>query len=163
MQPAQLGIDLHRGHMRMSQPPAEQRIHQQHGELHIDQTRAWDALGKPKPAVFMERIANQSWGIAAAGVRKIVQTGNKLAAIHEHRNVFAEIGQAVFPLRGQGHIQYTAQPSMDHVKITYTAHRPVIEHMTHEPIINIEPNRVELYMKQWPELEIIPPQLDVIV
>jgi len=175
--PALLGIDADPGKQEMSQPRATLEIttersklemRQPQGELDIDQSRAWDALGLGNMLESMNRIYSQAKNVALQGIARIVENGNRLAAIHLDTNAFADIAeQQKFE---HFELDYFGPASFDNVDIHYTARKPEISYEPAKVNIYSHPNRPEhiyhrgkldIYMIQYPKVEFTPPQLDV--
>jgi len=176
---ARIGIDADPGRLEMRQPAAtlEMRttkpkvlIEQPKGDLHIDQSKAWDALGLGGSLHVMDTIYSSARDIAMQGIAKIVDRGNRLAAIHEGGNPIADIGlEASYRFR---EYDFAGEASFDNVDIRYTARKSEIK--VEEGAVQIEsrPNRPEIayhrgkldvYLLQRGQLTITPPQLDVMV
>lgn len=145
----------------------KQDIRAGEGKLSIDQSRAFDAVGHGPFLTVMNRIYSQSKGIALQGIAKIVADGNRMAQITNPANAFAEIA------RNQAfdffEFKIMGEASFDNVDVKYDAGPLEIE--TSEGSVNIEthPNRPEynyyrgkldIYLAQYPSVEIIPPRLD---
>lgn len=181
IQPALIGLEFQHAHLEIKQPMADLKIRQpmadQHieqplGDLEIDQTRALDALALTKPTVVTRRIYSQSPYIAMKSIARIVDEGNQMAAIHEKRNVFAEIAKSRYPMSNFPQFKYAGEASLFNVDIEYTAKAPIIEHVPKKPEIEVKVNKpqmtytpwnVHVYMRQWPKLEIIPPEIDIFI
>lgn len=175
-QPALIGIDADLGtqnirqprptyEMQVEQPKLE--IRQPRGELEIDQSRAWDALGQGPILQAMSRIYSQSHDIAMQGIARIVENGNRMAAIHLGGNPIAEIAKDLSISHPE--FNYYGEASIDNVDITYTPHKAEISVTDGKVNVNarvnppeIEYNRgkLDIYMRQYPKVEITPPQID---
>jgi hypothetical protein len=176
-QSAKIGIDVQRGRMDIRQPQADVEMHttptsiemnSPQGELHIDQSQAWDALGMGSHTTFMNRIYSESKRIALEGIGRIVENGNRMAAINHKTNAFADIAaeQAFEP----SDMNYLGEASYDNVNIDYTPHKVEttvnpgavdIRITANKPEITYTPSKVEIYMQQYPKIEMIPPQIDM--
>lgn len=173
---AKIGIETTQGQLEIRQPrpdleleqvPTKLEMRQPNGELKIDQSRAWDALGRTPILEVMNRIYGQARNIAMDGIARIVEDGNKLAAIHEETNAIADLAQRTtvsFP-----EMQYAGQASGLNVDIDYTVHKPEINAIqgkvkinsrVNKPQINFHHGNVRIYMRQYPKVEFIPPQID---
>ncbi len=175
---AKIGMDTHPGTMEIRQPHADVEIRQTplkieirspQGELHIDQSRAWDALGLGNNLEFMSRIYSQSKQIALQGIARIVENGNRMAAIQNNTDAIADIASEQAFESGGG-INYFGDPSYDNVDINYIAHKPEFEVVrgyvdinvrVNKPEINYTPGKVDVYMLQYPKVELIPPEIDM--
>lgn len=159
-----------KANLQMETRPAQLMMHSPPGELTIDQSRAWDALGVGPHYEMMNRIYSESKNIALQGIARIVEDGNRMAAIHTGENAIADIAQQIyfdsvpFDVRGPA--------SFDNVDIQYIAHRPQIEVQEGQVNINIQASKPEfiyhsgkldIYMQQYPRVEITPPKIDAAV
>lgn len=175
---ARIGIDADLGRYTIKQPRptfeidqtlATMTIRQPQGELEIDQTRAWDALARTNILEVMQRIYGQAREVAMQGIAKIVENGNRMAAIHKSSaDAFAELARDIrvsFP-----EMQYAGEASFDNVDIRYTARRPEIGATAHPVRINSKVNppevdyhrgKLDIYMQQYGKVEITPPVMDV--
>jgi hypothetical protein len=154
------------GKLELKTTPPKLLIESPPGELVIDQTRARDALGIGPG--FMDRVTEEAKSLALQGIGRIVDAGNRMAAIHKKGNVIADMawesGMEDFK------INYEGPFSDDSVDIQYTPHRPMIDYtpgstqitpVLNPPEINVSPTKVNLYLEQKPGLEFIPPQIDL--
>lgn len=175
-QPALIGIDADLGTQDIKQPKAtyemqierpQQEIRQPQGDLQIDQSRAWDALGVGPVLQSMSRIYSQSKDIALQGIARIVENGNRMAAIHLHGNPIAEIAkQLTFE---HPEFEYYGEAAYDNVDITYTANKAEINVIDGKVNVNAQVNppeisyyrgKLDIYMRQYATVEITLPQID---
>jgi len=174
---ARIGIDADPGRFEIRQPPAtlEMRttnpkvlIEQPKGDLYIDQSKAWDALGLGGSLRVMDTIYSSARDIAMQGIAKIVDRGNRLAAIHQGGNPIADIGlEASYRFR---EYDFAGEASYDNVDIHYVAQKPIIDVVEGKVEISAHPNRPEvnyqrgkldIYLQQRESLTIAPPQIDL--
>jgi hypothetical protein len=175
---AKIGIDADLGTQLIEQPratmemkriPPRQSIEQPRGVLEIDQSKAWDALALCGTLEMLHRIYDQGPAIALETIARIAQTGDRLAAIHLPGDpipeIAAEQSRVVF-----GEYQFAGPASYDNVDITYTARKPIIEVQDGEWQVRIQANpvkhtyirgKLDIYMRQYPSVTFIPPQIDV--
>jgi len=174
--PALLGIDADLGKQDIKQPRAtfemtterpQQDIRQPGGELLIDQTRAWDALGIGPSLEVFSRIYSQGHEIALRGIARRVEDGNRMAQIHIKANAFAEIAKNVD--RNFSEYDYAGEASFDNVDISYSARKAEINTVDGKVNLNTHPNRVEyeyyrgkldIYMRQYQSIDITAPEID---
>lgn len=151
--------------MTTTRPQVE--IYSPRGELIIDQSRAWDALGVGGNLQTMSRIYAQSKELALQGVANIVEKGNRMAAIHTGEDAISGIAQS--QAFRQFELHFLGEASYLNVDIRYTARKPEINVTngrvninTHpnRPEVNYNPGKVNIYMLQWPKVEFTPPQID---
>ncbi|MCY9696123.1 DUF6470 family protein [Paenibacillus alginolyticus] len=138
------------------------------GELKIDQSRAWDAMGNGGVLQTNKRVADQMQGLANAAISKIVQDGNRMASIHIHENAIAELAwkNAFEPLVK---IEYMGEPSYLNVDEEYIPHNTPNEFESGKVDFQATPNRpviesrrgaFEAYLAQRNYVEITPPVID---
>lgn len=170
---ALIGIDADLGKQSIRQPRPtyemkterpKQFIRQPKGELYIDSTRAWDALGLGGTLEMLRRIYDQGHKIALETIGKIAAEGDRLAAIHTGENAIAinaMDNQFTF-----AQYQYAGPASFDNVDITYIAHRPIIEVEEGKIHVNARVNpveheyrrgKLEIYLRQRNSIRFIPP------
>lgn len=173
---AQIGIDADLGSYDMRQPRAafemqttrpQLTIHQEKGELVIDQSKAWDALGTGNILGVLSHIYSEAKGIGLQGISRRVENGNRLAAIHLDTNAIADIVQEEdFQFQ---EFDYTGPASFDNVDVTYTASKAEIQVEdgtvridTHPrpPEVEYHRGKLDIYMLQNAKVEITPPQID---
>jgi hypothetical protein len=174
---AKLGIDADLGRYEMKQPrptleleqpQAKVEMRQPQGELKIDQSRAWDALSRTNILEVMHRIYGQARELAMKGTARIVEDGNRMAAIHKSKaDAIPELAMDVrvsFP-----EMVYAGEASFDNVDISYTARRPEIN-ITPSPVhsraqlnppqVDYYRGKLDIYMLQYNKVEITPPAFD---
>lgn len=176
-QRALIGIDADLGHFTMRQPRAtfEMRtqqprveIEQPSGEMRIDQSEAWNALGRGGTLRMMNQIYSEARNVALQGIARIAQRGDRLAAIHTKANAIADIGsEEAFRFH---EFNFVGEARYDNVDVRYTPRRPIIQVVegtvdltTHpnQPEIQYNRGKLDIYMRQYARVEITPPQIDV--
>jgi len=177
--PARLGIDADLGTQDIKQPRAQyemkttrpkQDIQSPHGELEIDQSQAWDALGLGNILESLQRIYSQSKQLAIQAVAKKVQEGNRMAASsYTGENVIASLAKES-TTEGSNGVDFYGEASFLNVHERYTAHKPEINTtpgsveintQPSAPIINYNRGKLDIYMAQWHSIEFTPPQIDL--
>jgi hypothetical protein len=176
---AKIGIDADLGKIEMKQPRPTMEIQQPRasitmkqprGEMKIDQSAAWDALARTPILEVMNRIYSSARQVALEGIAKIVDKGNRLAAIHESKgaNVIAELARDDIPSFPE--MQYAGEASPNNVHFSYVAHKPEVDIQAnkveihtemHKPEVNYIRGKLDIYVKQAPSIEITPPQIDM--
>lgn len=164
----QFSIQQPRPTQEIEQVPAKLDIRQKNGDLTIDQSKAWDALARTNILEVNQRIYSQAREIALQGIAKIVEKGNRLAAIHLGGNPIAEMAQDVtvsFP-----EMNYAGEASYDNVDISYRANKPEIQVQeggaqitarVNPPEMQYERGKFDFSVQQYPKIEFIPPpQID---
>lgn len=174
---AKLGMDSEPGQQDIRQPPAtlemsttplRMEITYRNPDIEIDQSRAWAALGLGGILEAMTRIHARAREVGLDGIARIVENGNRMAAIHLHTNAIADIAEEqAFEFY---EFDYVGPASVDNVDIHITTHKPEIEFTggtleidahPHKPIINYDRGKLDIYMLQYPKVEIIPPSIDL--
>jgi hypothetical protein len=174
---AQLAFDVDLGQLDMRQPPAELEIETRParleiesppGRLTIDQTEALHAYGMGGTMKTMNFIYSQMRDIALQGIARIVEQGNRLAAFHQEPDAIANIAREA--MSRENPLQYVGGASIDNVEVRYTANKPQINVIEGGVEIRVQPNRPivnyirgnsEFYMKQYAQVIITPPELDI--
>jgi hypothetical protein len=171
--PARLGIDADLGTQSIRQPRPtyemehqrpQQSIEQPKGELTIDQSKAWDALGLGGTMEMMLRIFGQGREIALQTVARIAEEGDRLAAVHTGEDAIAANASDIRLTFGE--YQYAGPASYDNVDLRYVAQKPRIEAQDGKVHVNARVNPVEyeyhrgkldIYMQQYNKVEFSPP------
>lgn len=158
---ASLDIQSPRGEQSIVQHPAELDFHAESGQLTIDSSNAWAALGKGPHMEWLNSIYSQVPNIFLQGLAKIVEDGNRMAQISNPENAFAAIARDWNQRLGS--IEYASTPSYFNVKVQYTANAPQtniepvkadIQYTPKKPEVQYTPGSVESYMKQMNSIAI---------
>lgn len=174
---AQLGIKADPGLLDIKQPQAtfeltterpKLEIHSEKGALYIDSSKAWDALGHGPALETMNKIYSIAHEVAMQGIAKIVEDGNRLAAIHEGGNAIAEIakekGAEFFEF------EFMGDASVNNVDVHFEPGKLDIQVEEGKVMLNTHPNppeinytrgKLDIYMMQYAKVEITPPQIDM--
>jgi hypothetical protein len=174
---ARIGMETVPGKWDMRQPPADiemkftpAKLETRYipGELSIDQSKAWEALGKGSTFQFTARVAEESKQLALEGIGKIAEDGDQMADIAHNKNAIADLAwQEEFR---DYSFPYDGPYSSDNVDIHYTPHPPEsnytpdnldIKVTPHQPEIQYTPGQVHTYLLQKQSLTITPPQIDI--
>lgn len=174
---ARLGIDADIGQQDIRQPRAsinlqtvrpQLKIHSTQGDLQIDQSEAWSALGVGGHLAMMNHIYSEAHNVAMQGIARIVDNGNRLAAIHKGFTAIPDIArqQALEFFE----FNYLTPASYDNVDVFYTARPPEIvvemgrvdlDARVNPPQIEYIRGKLDIYMQQYAKVDIIPPQIDL--
>ncbi|MGU3471504.1 DUF6470 family protein [Paenibacillus sp. D51F] len=176
--PALIGIDADLGQYSIEQKPAdlqmkttpgELSIRQFAPELQVDSTAAREAItGGGLPAV-LNRIYSGIQQLYLEGIANRMEQGSRMAAIYNPSNTIADIvgtdnQPAPFP-------ETRGPASIDNVDISFTIRPPEISvsrasselHVeVHRPDISYARGKLDIYMKQYPGVQFIPPEIDVL-
>ncbi|MDR6553607.1 DUF6470 family protein [Paenibacillus qinlingensis] len=175
-----IGIDADMGQLEIQQPratleirttPSRLEIDAEPGMLLIDNTRWHDALGFGPSLDVMSRIYSKASNIALQAISKIVEEGNRMAAIQTGENVIKSlakesVNEEIVIFKGT----VVGEASLDNIDINYEPGKfdrhfeaaKVERNVTvHAPIIEYQRGKLDIYMLQQPKLEITPPQIDL--
>lgn len=179
LQHAKLYIDADIGKQHIEQPQAtvdmeqikpEQHFHTTKGRLEVNQDRAWDALALGNSLETMSKIYSMASNIALQGIARIVQKGDQMASIHLGGNPIAQMAQdwkRSFP-----EFDFVGEASFDNVDLHYTPSELSIDTtpgrvnmnvQVNKPILEYERGKLDIYMSQYPKVEITPPQIEQFV
>lgn len=175
-----IGIDADIGQLEIQQPqatlemrttPSRLEIDADPGKLQIDNTRWHDALGFGLTFNVMSRIYSKAGNIGLQAIAKIVEDGNRMAAIQTGENVFKSLAKEsanqeieIFKNTVVG------EASLDNIDISYESGKfdmhfeaaKLERNVTvHAPIIEYQRGKLDIYMLQQPKLEITPPQIEL--
>jgi hypothetical protein len=138
------------------------------GDLDIDQSKAWAALGVGGNLETMYHIYKKARDVTYQGIGRIVDKGNQMAAIHQNTNAIADI--AAQRALEFFEYDYYRDASYDNVDLRYTANKPTITaesgtvnlHAQMNPAeLDYTTGKLEFYMIQHANVKIIPPQIDL--
>lgn len=176
---AQLSIDADNGRQHIVQPRAtinmrqirtEQQYSTTPGQLDINQDRVWDALSVGNHLDTMKRIYSNASNLALQGIARIIEKGDQMAAIHLGSNPIATMArewQRTFP-----EYDFAGEASYDNIDFHYTPSELSIKTIpgqvqmdveVNRPIYEYERGKLNIIMSQYPKVEIIPPQIELLV
>lgn len=167
--PGRFDIRQPRPTFEMKRIDPKLEIKQPRGDMKIDSSKAYDALGQGGNLETMHRIYAAARNVAMDGIARIVEEGNRLAAIHKGGNPIADNAEATVT-GGFPELDFAGEPSYDNVDIFYTARKAEIEvtpgridlnAKANNPVIEYQKGKLDIYMKQYPNVEMIPPQIDM--
>jgi hypothetical protein len=159
-QPGRLEIRQPPAALKIEQHPAVQQIRQLKGELNVDQSRAWDALGIGGHLKLMDHIYAGAKSVALEAIGRIAEAGDRLADISNPVDPIPQLAQArMIPFF---EFEPPVTPSYDNIDILYTAKQPEIQVqqggvdvdvMPRKPEIDYQWGRVIAGMLQYPSIE----------
>ena len=176
--PALLGIEQERANLNLRQPRATMEMNieapkiqqrQPMGDLHIDQSKAWAALGVGSHMNAMHTIYSSSRNEAMRGIARIAQEGDRMMQIHNKTDAVAEIAKSRLQTN-YSNISIVGEASYDNVDVSFTARRPELELIRGSVDLSVTPNlpqmsfqrgSINIYMIQYNSIQIIPPQIDL--
>jgi len=168
--PGQLDIQQPKAKQELTTTPAKLEIDANPGQLIIDNSGWHDALGHGPTLQAFNRIYSECRNIAMQGIAKIVEDGNRMAAIHTGENAIAALAQESTKDIDFYEFMYMGEASYDNIDIQYEPgpfhiqFEPAkVEHRVtvNPPIINYHRGKLDIYMLQYPKLEITAPQMDM--
>lgn len=166
--PGSVEIEQPKADVDRQTTPRQLTIEYRQGDLQIDQSRAWDALGLANNLEVMNRIFDNAPQVFLQGLAAIVEKGNQMAAIHKSTNVIAE--QAANVRMSAPELNVVGPASRLNVDIRYTAKKPKIDIQEAEINTNVQvnppryqhhPSNVGISVLQYPSIRYTPPQIDL--
>lgn len=165
--PGKLEIEQPKAEVFRQTTPLRMNIQQPQGDLQIDQTRAWDALGQVNNLEMMHRLYRNAEQVFLKGLGKTVDEGNTMAAIHKYPNAIPMLASSErIPLE----LDVFAAPSQLNVDLHYTAKKPIIDVQESEIHMDVQVNQprythhksqVNISVLQYPSIKFTPPQIDI--
>ncbi|MDP5275884.1 DUF6470 family protein [Chengkuizengella axinellae] len=175
---AQIGLDITQGKAEMKMPKATFEMDAKNpkvlvtssgkAEMRINQDRAWDALAIGDHLPYMQNIYQQGKQISLEGIKRRVQDGDRLAAIHLGGNPIAENAkQHAF---AEVPIYKTGPASTLNVDVKVTPNTPKIDSqqgtvdVQSQQIpfeINFTFGKTDVYLLQKNALDVQSPQIDM--
>ena len=167
----QIGISTVPGRMTIEQPPAEMHLEQPRaevkmkttpGRLTIDQTEAWAAMDIKHIFRRIKEQAERGRQAALEGTARRAAEGDELMRIEDGGRPIAEHAERNSRLLDFQY-NYALVPPPLSVKIHYEPGtltvdvepgRVINRTVVRKPVIEYEPGRVDIYMKQYPSIDI---------
>lgn len=168
---AKIGLRITRPVQEIEQPPAEISIKQEPakmvidrkpGILEIDQEQARYEVNLKTPSAFSEDYAEYGRNEALQAIAEIAEKGNRMASIKNKGDAIVEMATektlkpppdyniAFIPSYGSVKIDY----SPTELQINWNIGGTEINIIPKNPIHNYQPGKTEVYMSEWPELQI---------
>ncbi|MCI3921329.1 DUF6470 family protein [Paenibacillus sp. TRM 82003] len=178
-QHAKIGIDADLGRYDIRQPRAEMEIQStrgyyqmetKRGDLVIDQSKAWDALALGGALETLKRIYDKASSVALNGIGRIVERGNRLADLTGGGDPISDIGREEAYRFHEFH--FTSPASFDNVDFYYTDRQLDVRWIdsvvdvnmqVRKPEIEYHRGKIDIYVKQYGKVTIIPPSIDLSV
>ncbi|WP_152396369.1 DUF6470 family protein [Paenibacillus guangzhouensis] len=139
---AQQTLESPRGELSIETKRAVVEGNYEPGELTIDSSAAWSALGKGSHMQWMNMIYSQMDQIALQAIAKQVEDGHRMGMITNKKNAFADIGKKASQ-ETLGPIQYVGEASNMNVKLNYEPRPYQAEVQPAELHINYTPQKVQ--------------------
>ena len=165
--PAKVEIRQPQAAIEMHQEPAKLEIEHSYPQVEIDSRKAWGALGFVSFPDFPDRIYDRLNQIFLNNLAKKAEEGDRLAAIHQQEDPFAEMATDLSIELPE--LDYFDTPSYDNVDINV---KPATLHLNwikggvdsrvqpNKPEINYMPGKVDVYLTQRNSLEITLPKIE---
>jgi hypothetical protein len=170
--PGGFDIRQHRAVLDIHSTPAKIDISSKAPELYIDSTRFWEAMNGGNVLALTQRMASQIPGIVMQNMERIVEKGNRMAALNKGGpNPIPDMALQDFLAKGTG-IEYMGSPSYKSVDIQFSVQKPdihvalggaEIRVSVQKPDIEYHRGSVRTFMEQYPKVTIIPPIIDMSV
>lgn len=153
---AQQSIQSPPGELQIKQPVANMDFSSTRGQLQIDSSKAWHALGKGPHLEWNQAIYSRMKSVFMENLAEEVEAGHRMADITNSRSAFADLARAgIFK---SNPVDYQVEtPNYDNVRLTYTpgdistvieASPIEIEYTPIKPEIIVEPGKLDIYLRQ---------------
>lgn len=152
-------IQQPRGEQRISQPKAQMEIDRELPKVYIDQYQCFAEAGLKNPTDFTKDNVQWSYKCFLEGIAQYNEEGDMLAQIEKGINPMPIIAEnRAFP-RYDFNIDFIpkSRPKIDvkgYLRIEWKTNQPVISYQVRKPVIDFHPGKVEIFMRQWPDIEI---------
>lgn len=168
---AMIGLRITQPQQEITQPPAEMSIKQEPAKMTIERTpssldinqdQAWNELNLKSPSVFSQDCAEFGKQQALEAIAMIAQKGDRLASIKNKSDAIVAMATeknlkeppdfniAFIPSYGSVQINYTPTE----LQINWQNGGAQVEIVQQKPIHHYTPGTTEVFMSQWPELQI---------
>lgn len=169
--PATLSIRQPKADIQITTTPSKIITLNPPGQLQIDQSKAWDALGIGPHLDAISRVYTRSKQLFLEHLARKVEEGNRMMNIHQGGNAIADISKER-TMEGVhlDELNFIGPASFDNVDISFIPGELEIKIVPKEVQIQVQANKPEIeaargkfnaYMARWPSIEIIPPSLDM--
>jgi hypothetical protein len=167
--PSRQQINSPRGEQVIEQPPATLDFEHEHASLSIDSSAAWHALGVGPNLEWSSGIYSQMKSIYLQGLASQVEEGKRMAQISNPRSAFADLAKNA--LFRPNPVDYQiVKPNYNNVKLEFTPGSidtrietsPVrIDYTPHKAEIDVQPGKLDIYLRQKNSISIEVTQYDV--
>lgn len=169
-QKAQISVTTEQARQEIEQPGPEVSMSQKSSKLElsrtrrgleIDQERAWDALALGKNTKVMSKIYSMASDIAMRGIARRIEEGRQIGNLLYQGNAFADIAKnwrqrfPEFDFRGEASpLNVNVSYTQDDLRINFERGSIQYDVQVNRPVQHYEAGRVNIYMQQWPSIEI---------
>lgn len=167
---AKLSISQQRPDMEIESPRAKMDINSPRPDMEIDQHQAFRAYNGGTALEMNQQIYSELPSLMLEALAKRVEQGNRMAEFHLPGNTIAEIYGSDW--KRDPFVEFRAPASYDNVDIHVTRNEPQIniEPITPQisaqayiPQIDYHPGSLDIRVKQYASIDIVPPQIDMIM
>ncbi|MFZ5945236.1 MAG: DUF6470 family protein [Bacillota bacterium] len=151
-------IQQFRGEQIIRQPKAEMHIDQELPKVLIDQYQCFAEAGLKKPLDLLKEVSQYTYKKIMENIAAKCQEGDMLAQIEKGGNPLKEIArQSSFP-QYDFNIDFIpkSKPKIEvtgYLNIKWEIKQPEIFYEVKKPVIDYQPGKVEISMRQWPDIE----------
>lgn len=157
--PAQISIKSPEADLKIKQTPAKMEINQKLPQVHIDQYQCFYESGLKNifDLVHDEAVRSREIGLEAIG--KIVDDGDRLAAIENHQNVIQLLAVKTGTEDANFNVDLMpkSRPKIwfdGYININWNHGVTDINVTTHKPEISATPGNINIYMREYPSIKI---------
>lgn len=166
--PGLIGINTILGRQSIEQPQGELTVNQAKSQMHIDrelpqviidQYECFAEAGLKNNTDLRREISQLSYKCLMDSIANYNQEGDMLAQIEKPGNPLPTIAEnKAFP-QYEFNIDFIpkSRPKIDvtgHINISWDIHKPTINYEVRRPVVDYQPGKAEIYMRQWPRVEI---------
>jgi hypothetical protein len=160
--PPKQSIEQPPAQLDLQQPRAELTIERTPGKLTIDQTKAWEDMDLKHIFRRIEEFAQKGYEDWLKGLERMAQDGDELMRIENGGNPLAEQtkrnGESPIYDFNIGFVpsHFSVKTNYEPAKlnIQWKVNKPINNTKPQKPIIEYEPGKVEIAMKQYANLKV---------
>ncbi len=166
--PARLGMKTYNAHLEIQQPRGQQSIEQPRPEMKIDrelpkviidQYQCFAEMGLKNPTDLAKEISNWSRKKWLEGLARRREEGDRMARIEKGGNPIPEMAREKLNHQYQFNVDFIpkSRPKIEvtgHLNIEWDIKKPIINYKPNKPIVDYTPGYVDIYVEQWPDIEI---------
>jgi hypothetical protein len=148
-----------RGELTISQSNSQMHIDKELPKVIIDQYQCFAEAGLKNNTDFRREYSQLNYKSFMDGIANYNQEGDMLAQIEKPGNPLPAIAEnRAFP-RYDFNIDFIpkSRPKIDvtgYINISWDIQKPIINYEVRKPVIDYHPGKAEIYMRQWPSVEI---------
>jgi len=152
-------IEQPKGELELSQPKAELQVESELPKVIIDQYECFAEAGLKNSTDLMKDISQWSQKCLMEAIANYNQEGDMMAQIEKGGNPMPMIAEnGAFPMY-DFNIDFIpkSRPKIDIIgslNIEWDIKKPIINYEARKPVIGFEYGKVDISMRQWPNIEI---------